>query len=229
MSYLHHHTHAGQRASAAIGVGAFHVLLALGLAAGLSVKAYIEEEEKNLPANTFDIPPPPEPEQIVEPDPVVSPSNPPQTAPKPDISLTQVQPDVVIFEPGPISDELVLIPRPADPGPPAPPAPPPTPLARFDPVAAAPSNGPIGWITNNDYPGVSLRRGEEGSASYSVSVGTDGKVKDCRVTRSTGFARLDEATCRFVTRRAKFNPAKDSRGATVSGTYSGQVTWRIPE
>ena len=60
-------------------------------------------------------------------------------------------------------------------------------------------------------------------------IGSNGRVNACEITASSGHAALDEATCKFVTRRARFEPATDSNGAKVVGSYSSKVTWRIPE
>jgi protein TonB len=43
------------------------------------------------------------------------------------------------------------------------------------------------------------------------------------VTRS-----LDGATCDLVTKRARFDAARDGNGKPVAGTYSNAVKWSIP-
>ena len=40
---------------------------------------------------------------------------------------------------------------------------------------------------------------------------------------------LDEATCRLIMLRSRFNPATDRRGRAVVGTYSNRVRWVIPK
>ena len=49
------------------------------------------------------------------------------------------------------------------------------------------------------------------------------------MTRSTGNGQLDAATCRYIERRARFEPATDESGAKVIGSYTGTVKWEIPE
>ena len=44
-----------------------------------------------------------------------------------------------------------------------------------------------------------------------------------------GHPALDAATCDLVTKRARFDAARDNTGKPVAGTYSNSVTWRIPE
>ncbi|UAB79413.1 TonB family protein [Erythrobacter sp. SCSIO 43205] len=99
----------------------------------------------------------------------------------------------------------------------------------FDPVAASPRGNPRNWISTSDYRTSWIRRGYEGNARFTLKVNASGKVTDCTVTGSTGYEALDRATCQLISSRAVFNPAKDERGASVAGTYSSVVNWRIPE
>jgi periplasmic protein TonB len=114
----------------------------------------------------------------------------------------------------------IVIPRPS-------PTPPPVPT--FAPKAARPQGNYAGWVTTNDYPTSGLRGEHEGSTRYKLSVDAGGKATGCSVTASSGFADLDSATCSTLMHRAKFTPATDDAGAKVAGSYSGTVTWRLPE
>jgi protein TonB len=60
-------------------------------------------------------------------------------------------------------------------------------------------------------------------------VGTDGRVADCSITRSSGSPDLDEATCSNIRRRARFEPAKDGNGQPTTGSYASSVRWVIPK
>ncbi|MET1756845.1 energy transducer TonB [Novosphingobium sp. RD2P27] len=95
--------------------------------------------------------------------------------------------------------------------------------------SARPRNDPGLWVSTDDYPTAALRRGERGTVRFELTVGADGRVADCRVTGSSGFNELDVATCRHVSRRARFEPAVDASGARVRGTYAGSIRWVIPE
>jgi periplasmic protein TonB len=97
----------------------------------------------------------------------------------------------------------------------------------FDPVPPKARNG--NWVTDNDYRTAWINRAWEGTAAFRLTIGTDGRVKDCTITQSTGHDALDDATCTLVTRRAKFDPAKNDQGQTVSGSFSSAVRWQIPE
>ena len=94
---------------------------------------------------------------------------------------------------------------------------------------AQPSNDSARWITTDDYPAAALRRGQEGTASYRLTLSSSGRVSACEITTSSGDSQLDSATCRFITRRARFTPATDSSGVAVVGTYTGTVRWEIPQ
>ena len=108
-----------------------------------------------------------------------------------------------------------------------PPTPPPVPT--YAPKAARPLGNIANWVTTNDYPTIGLRGEHEGSTRYRLSIDAAGKVTGCSVTTSSGFAELDSAACAVLARRAKFTPASDDTGAKVAGSFSGTVTWRLPQ
>ena len=92
-----------------------------------------------------------------------------------------------------------------------------------------PRNYPGGWVVAYDYPSRSLAYDEEGTTGFRLTIGLDGKVSDCAIISSSGFALLDAATCKHITRRARFSPALDNDGNPIEGSYSNRVTWRLPE
>lgn len=227
MSYVNATVSPAARIKAASGVIAIHALLGAGVIIGLAATGVIPDDYVII--DTFDVPdeippaPPPEPVETAEPtsnESVI-------TAPEPPIRIPVDR--SVPAEPlrPTIADGVVLDPTPHEiiiPGPIVPPA---TPL--FDPVGPLPRNGPAGWITNVDYPRRGLTRGLEGTSGYRVVVGSDGRVDACQITRSSGHSVLDNAVCRLIESRARFDPAKNNRGNVVVGTYNGQVTWQIPD
>lgn len=54
------------------------------------------------------------------------------------------------------------------------------------------------------------------------------RVTACTITESSGSSVLDAATCRLLTARAGFTPARDARGRTVEDTVEAAVRWLIP-
>jgi protein TonB len=115
---------------------------------------------------------------------------------------------------------------------PVPPPPPGLPIpigeGAFNPRAPKPMSYPGSWVMTADYPTDSLRANEQGSTGFTVTVDTQGRVKDCRISASSGSPRLDETTCRLVTQRARFTPATDSKDNPIEGTYSNRVRWVLP-
>lgn len=87
---------------------------------------------------------------------------------------------------------------------------------------------PERWISNSDYPSSALREKREGSAGFQVKVAKDGSVKDCQIIESSGYADLDEATCRTITKKARFKPAEDAGGNKVEAIYASKVSWISP-
>ncbi len=105
----------------------------------------------------------------------------------------------------------------------------PSPAPSFTPRMARPRGKTGGWMTTNDYPTSDLRAEHEGSAKYRLTIDSAGKVSSCTIIASSGFAGLDAATCSTLSRRAQFDPATDDTGARTGGSYTGTVTWRLPQ
>lgn len=87
----------------------------------------------------------------------------------------------------------------------------------------------VGLFSAEDYPTDALRRGDEGTVGVRLTIGTDGRTSRCAVTASSHSPSLDAATCRILTERAGFAPARDRRGKPTIDHYSQRITWQIPE
>lgn len=79
-----------------------------------------------------------------------------------------------------------------------------------------------------DYPAASLRAGEQGAVKLEIIVATDGRVSSCAVLRSSGYARLDRATCQLLARRARFWPALAADGTPVVEALLHEASWTLP-
>lgn len=99
----------------------------------------------------------------------------------------------------------------------------------FNPIKARPKGKLSQWVTPLDYPSMDERLGHEGTSSFRLAIDAAGKPTDCVIVVSSGWPGLDQATCAKVMRRARFEPATDSTGARVEGSYSGAVNWQIPK
>lgn len=174
------------------------------------LKTFDVEEEPPPPEEE---PPPPPPDQKIEPPPVV--------APPPIVNTPQIQAPVIqtVQTPPPV---FVPDPRPAPPPPPPPPAP------RISKAAGA-RGDPAQWVTQDDYPPRALREEREGTTAVSWEINEQGRVENCRVTSSSGSPDLDEAACRALTRRGRYQPALDQDGNPIRSTQSRRIRWTIPK
>ena len=114
--------------------------------------------------------------------------------------------------------------------PPAPPPPPPPPPpGSYPTVRATPVVPLVTLFSADDYPAAALRNEEEGSVTYRMDIDKKGRIAACTVTSSSGSSSLDNATCRLVTARARFKPARNARGKKMSDVVYGRIVWRFPD
>lgn len=76
-----------------------------------------------------------------------------------------------------------------------------------------------------DYPrdGREARNGDY--VIVALTVGTDGRVKACRVHRPSRDPAADRITCELATRRFRFKPATDRNGQPVEAIFGWQQRW----
>lgn len=96
------------------------------------------------------------------------------------------------------------------------------------PAEPRPTSWPWGLFSADDYPAAALRAEEQGRVTYRLTIGPDGRVSDCAIRGTSGSAALDAATCRILTRRARFIPARDPAGIPVPDSREGRIDWVIP-
>lgn len=231
MSYLDQRG-AMRRPEVVAAVAVVHVALGYALLSGLAVKFVPSLPVPNTKTTDVRLTPPPEP--TPEPLPTASASakvqpaapkvfTPPQpyaqpSAPAVDGSLTPVEDFPVVLPsatPG-LNQPLVSDPTP-------------TPQPSFVATGAAPANDPGRWVTNADYRSSWINQELVGTARFRLDIAADGRVTGCRITGSTGHAALDEATCRLVSKRARFKPARDANGDAVASSYVQTVKWQLPD
>ncbi len=82
--------------------------------------------------------------------------------------------------------------------------------------------------TGADYPPEAVRKGWEGTVVAQVVISVEGRVRACRIVKSSGHETLDAATCRILKTRALFVPAKDSAGRPVEDVLrTPPIEWRL--
>lgn len=107
-----------------------------------------------------------------------------------------------------------LVPR-APPAPPPPPGPP------------APIGSMVRLISSDDYPEAAIDALEQGAVTVGLAVTPEGRVGACQIVRSSGSVALDTATCRILTRRARFRPARDATGRVVADRVEQRIRWDL--
>jgi len=204
-----------------VAVAALHGAAIYALITGLGA-GFITERIVNLPTRAYPADPPP-PQPVPEPE--------PQQNEKTDDFVDVVEMPIPLPPVGgAYTVELDSMPIPIpDLFPNKHITPIPQPKPGLAPIGAKPKSSPGGWVFPNDYPTRDIRQGNEGTARFSLTIDAKGKVQDCRITSTSGHPGLDVATCKFVSRRARFEPATNSTGKRVAGTYSNTIRWVIPD
>jgi protein TonB len=81
-------------------------------------------------------------------------------------------------------------------------------------------------LTQPPYPAASVRFGEEGTVTIELRVGTDGRVRESRLLRSSGFPRLDAAALAEALRAWRLKPASVD-GTPVEAWHAVRVSFRL--
>jgi protein TonB len=105
-------------------------------------------------------------------------------------------------------------------------APAPPPVANIP--TTSPAWPPFSLFSDDDYPAAALRANEEGDVGFHLDIGTNGRVSNCTIRRSSGSPALDASTCRILTSRARFAPGRDTEGNAVPDSRDGEISWRLP-
>lgn len=201
MSY-HAKKSVGQRSTGIIIVVGFHVLLIMGLVAGLDrkyvknvveiLKADVKEEE----IKKDELPPPPPPDIKPPPPDFVPPPSldfvPDAPAPQ---AIQNVQREVRKVE-APVNQTKAKV-------------------------------GGKG-LSRPEYPAASIRLGEVGTTGLNLLVGVDGRVSDAQITSSSGSERLDTAAQKHAIRSWKFVPCMTGE-TPVACWHPIRFTWRIED
>jgi protein TonB len=210
----------GNKVVAIIIVALIHVALGYALITGLAYSAIKKAVER---VTTVDIeepepeeeePPPPPPDEIVPPPPV---------APPPPINISTTPPQIETVQTPPPPQPVFTR---AAPPPVAPPPPPPAPSQ----ARGAQRDNFGRWqsqIVNEGYPARAVRDETEGSVGVAVTIGPNGRVASCSVTRPSGESILDDAACRSMERYARYKPALDAAGNPTTGRDSLTIVYQL--
>ena len=84
-----------------------------------------------------------------------------------------------------------------------------------------------GDISADDHPQFGNRDRVQGTVGAEVNVGADGSVTGCRVVNSSGNAELDNTTCRLISERFRYEPARNARGEAVPDVAGRNQRWFV--
>jgi hypothetical protein len=93
---------------------------------------------------------------------------------------------------------------------------------------ATPQQSPGKWVVSSDYPLDMLSSGQPAIVEFRLSVGPDGTPTACHIQSTTRPKEFDDAVCKSVMRRARFDPALDAAGKPLASYYRNTVRFQIP-
>ena len=83
--------------------------------------------------------------------------------------------------------------------------------------------------STRDYPPATREQRRGDYVIVALTIGTDGRVKDCRVHRASKDTASDLITCRLATDRFRFRPATNGAGDPIESLYGWQQRWFEPD
>lgn len=96
-------------------------------------------------------------------------------------------------------------------------------------MIAAPSKGDVRSVfTADDYPADAVKMQQEGSSQFRLMIDEKGLIAGCDVVVPSGIPVFDAMGCQVIKKKARFKPARDSRGNPVRSTVlTPPVNWRL--
>ena len=82
-----------------------------------------------------------------------------------------------------------------------------------------------GEIRPSDYPRNLREAGIGGRVGILFTVGVNGRVTRCTVTRGSGVPELDALTCRLIQERFRYRPSTDRYGRPIPDEVEGEHVW----
>jgi len=96
------------------------------------------------------------------------------------------------------------------------------------PHKAKPRSSAASWVSGEDYPIQLMAANVGGKVTIRATVDQTGRISDCIVTGSSGNSVLDEATCAIISRRGRFEPARDEEGRPTKDVFEHSIFWKAP-
>jgi TonB family protein len=83
------------------------------------------------------------------------------------------------------------------------------------------------YINSDDYPHVAVSEDASGAVGFALLVDEQGKVADCTVIETSGYASLDAQSCAILRERAKFTPAVGKDGKPAKDSMVSRIRWQL--
>jgi protein TonB len=84
---------------------------------------------------------------------------------------------------------------------------------------------PAKWISGGPTDADNRKGKFRGAVVVQFTVAANGRVANCTTARGSGDAKMDALTCRILTERGRFEPARDARGQPVSIPAHATYVW----
>lgn len=88
---------------------------------------------------------------------------------------------------------------------------------------AIPRGNPADWVTYEDLPADAVREVKRDVLDFQIAVTASGAPATCRIIETSGSRRVDDAVCEQLMANGRFQPAEDSVGAPISGTWASRI------
>jgi hypothetical protein len=88
---------------------------------------------------------------------------------------------------------------------------------------AVPMSNPGNWLNSSDYPEDMLQDRQPALVEFRLDVDEMGKATGCYIQATTKPKEFDNAVCKGIVRRAKFDPALDAEGKPMKSYYKNRV------
>ncbi|MGH6786769.1 MAG: TonB family protein [Novosphingobium sp.] len=79
-----------------------------------------------------------------------------------------------------------------------------------------------------DFPAATRAQREGAAVVVEMTVGADGRARDCRVVTASGDPEADRIVCRLAEQRFRFRPRLDAAGNPVTAKYRWRQRWWNP-
>jgi TonB family protein len=86
----------------------------------------------------------------------------------------------------------------------------------------------VNYVSPYDFPLPAISAIKGGETHALVDIGADGRASNCRIIRSSGRNDIDQTSCMVLTQRARFEPARNSKGEAIAVPDYMVFRWEIP-